>query len=305
MTSNRRVVFGARGSALSVAQTRQVMAKWTSQFPDDEIELRTFTTTGDRIQDREVKPADLHKGIFTKEIEHSLLQEEIDIAVHSAKDLSVWKPQGLVLGAVPERHSPHDVLLSKEAIDSLEEWSVETMIMTSSPRRVFQWKEHYPNSTVVPVRGNVQTRIQKLIDHGEAHASILAQAGMDRLQPDLLGCSMIPLPLKQFIPAPGQGALALQARETDQFILNKLAAIEHMPSRRCLDAERRLVQTLEAGCSVPLGAFAYEEDEQIFMPAILYLEGMKLGDAGRRASASTAFENDGSWIETMAEQLKA
>lgn len=269
-------ILGTRGSQLALTQANQVAARLKELHPDLAVEVKTFTTTGDRMQTATTKPDAATKGIFTKEIEQALLDGEINAAVHSCKDLSARMPEGLELAAVPERERVEDVLVT-DGIPSWEDWPEEAMVLSGSPRRRCQWLELHPASPVEPVRGNVETRIRKMLDHPAARGCLLAWAGLRRLDLDIPGTQVLTLDPLELIPAPGQGALALQSRTGDRAAADILALLDHSPSRRAVEAERHLLVALDAGCSIPLGAWARVEDGEIVLSAIYYREGCDEG----------------------------
>jgi hydroxymethylbilane synthase len=269
-------VLGTRGSRLALTQTGQVAARLQEMHPGLQVEVKTFTTTGDRMQTEATKPDSATKGIFTKEIEQALLDGEIDVAVHSCKDLAAQLPEGLELAAVPERERVEDILVT-ESIATLEDWPEDGVVLTGSPRRVCQWKELHPEGGIEPVRGNIETRIRKMRDHAVARGCLLAWAGLRRLAPDLAGIHVLPLDPLEIMPAPGQGALALQTRTDDERAGSFLADLDHSASRLAVEVERHLLIALEAGCSIPLGAWARVEDGELVLSAIYYPAGSEEG----------------------------
>jgi hydroxymethylbilane synthase len=222
-------------------------------------ELVPITTSGDRGASPATSPAGV-KGLFVAEIVRALQDGEVDLAVHSAKDLPAEDPQGVVVAAIPERASPFDVLVTREA--ALADGAT---VGSSSLRRQGQLHLARPGLRVVDVRGNVDTRLRKLGD-GVVDGLVLAAAGLARLgiQPE----HGEPLSLDEMVPAPGQGSLAVQARE-DGPALDLVAPIEHAASRMAFEAERRVVALLGGGCSLPLGAFAEATDGTVRMRAVV------------------------------------
>lgn len=264
-----RIRLGTRGSRLARTQTEWVASALRAARPELEVDILTFTTTGDRMQERATKPEEATKGIFTREIEEALSAGEIDAAVHSCKDLGAVMPEGLVLAAVPVRERVADVLIS-EGYAEVADLPEDAVILTGSPRRVCQWREWFPGHDVRPVRGNVETRISKMREDEKAIGCVLAWAGLRRLQADLGGSHLIPLPVERMIPAPGQGALALQSREGDEAVMGILSAVDDERSRLAVEVERALLVELDAGCSVPLGALAEVVSDRIRMRAVYY-----------------------------------
>jgi hydroxymethylbilane synthase len=214
-------------------------------------ELVPLQTAGDRQRDRRFDQIQDGRGVFTREIERALLAGEVDAAVHSAKDLTGEMPEGLAIGAVPERDDPRDACCGPFA--SLADVPAGARIGTSSARRAGRLAELRPDVEVVPLRGNVDTRLRKL-DAGEADAILLAAAGLRRL--GLAERIAFCLDPAEFVPEAGQGALAVQVRAGEE---HRVAAAEHPPSRERLEAERERVAELGGGCSVPVAAYAWHE----------------------------------------------
>jgi hydroxymethylbilane synthase len=246
-----KIILGTRGSPLALAQSRHVAASLKAAHPGLEIEERIIRTTGDKQQNAAL-PTIGGKGVFTLEIEAALLNEEIDFAVHSLKDLPPEMPDGLCLAAIPKRASASDVLI-KSKIQNPK--SKIFRVGTSSLRRRALVLHSHPDWKVLDVRGNVDTRLRKLEENFDA--IILARAGLQRLQiEEELRERLRDLDETIFIPAPGQGALALQARSKGASTLALLRALEDESTRAEIEAERAIVQALNAGCSTPLGARA-------------------------------------------------
>ncbi len=265
---SRRIIIGTRGSPLALTQSGMIRDQLAKEWPDFNFELLTISTTGDQLQLGPVKPVESTKAIFTKEIEEALLRKDIDLAVHSAKDLAAHMPQGLCLGSVPKRESAMDALVVKPGL-SLEKAGTG-IILTGSARRRRQWMDLHPQSKVEPVRGNIDRRIRKLMEHQNATALILAMAGIRRLNPDLLGCTVEGISPHVMIPAPGQGTLALQCREDDNRTLHLLKPLHDEETGITLRAERSFLTAMNAGCSVPLGAFAWIAGENLQLAASYY-----------------------------------
>lgn len=295
-----RIRLGTRGSRLARTQTEWVASALRAAHPELEVDILTFTTTGDRMQERATKPVEATKGIFTREIEEALSGGEIDVAVHSCKDLGAVMPEGLVLAAVPVRERLEDVLIS-DGYAELADLPEDAVILTGSPRRVCQWREWFPGHDVQPVRGNVETRIRKMVEDKEAVGCVLAWAGLRRLEADLGGCHLIPLPVERMIPAPGQGALALQTREGDAAVMGILKAVDDEPSRLAIEVERALLVELDAGCSVPLGAMAEVGSDRVRMRAVYYHSD---GAAGCRLADEADRQEWGPMVRRVARRLK-
>ncbi|MFN4299504.1 MAG: hydroxymethylbilane synthase [Thermaurantimonas sp.] len=204
------------------------------------------------------------QGIFTKTLDVALLEKKIDIAVHSFKDVPTSLPKGLVVAAVPKRGIYTDTLVSRKPIDLISLSEVTCTIATGSVRRKAQWLHKYPQHVVVPLRGNVLTRLQKLETH-VWDGAIFASAGLQRLE--ITGYYTYELP---FLPAPGQGALAIVAREEDEKILQTLHILHHSDSGLCVSLEKTFLKTLEGGCSAPIACLATLEGQRGYFRGELY-----------------------------------
>jgi hydroxymethylbilane synthase len=250
------VVFGSRGSALALVQTRQVMAQLQAAWPDRTFELRVIKTQGDRLSDDEKRPLGgmLAKGLFTGELERALRDREIDLAVHSLKDLPTANAEGLTLAAIPLRADARDVLITRRAA-SLAELPTGAKIATGSPRRSAQIRAARRDLQVEPIRGNVDTRIRKFRENSELSALVLAAAGLDRLRPDLRGLTVTSMPLTIMLPAPGQGALALQSRADDEEVQEVAQAIHDPTTAFAVAAERAFLHALGGGCQLPIAGY--------------------------------------------------
>jgi hydroxymethylbilane synthase len=250
--------IATRRSPLALAQAREVAGRLSALGV--RTELVPMVTSGDTGASAAGSPAGV-KGLFVDEIVRALRAGEVDLAVHSAKDLPARDPDGVIVAAVPERADPSDVLVTRDG--GLPE---EGVVGTSSLRRRAQVLRWRPRLSVRDLRGNVDTRLRKLAD-GETDALILAAAGLDRL-------GMAPpnterLQLRDMVPAPGQGALAVQARGADASTLAVVRELDHLPSRTAFDAERGLVARLGGGCALPLGALARVVAGGVEMTAIV------------------------------------
>lgn len=234
--------IGTRRSALALAQAGEVAALLEDR--GHSTETVPMVTSGDR--GAAPGPAGV-KGLFVAEITEALSAGEVDLAVHSAKDLPSEDPSGIVVGAVPRRAVPYDVLVSRDA-----EAPADARVGTSSLRRRAQLLRSRPEVRVAEIRGNVDTRLRKM-GEGEVDALVLAGAGLARL--GVVPRHAAPIPVDEMVPAPGQGALAVQVRE-DGEVREAVAGIDHPPSRVAFEAERRVVALLGGGCRLPLGAYA-------------------------------------------------
>jgi hydroxymethylbilane synthase len=252
-----RLRIGTRGSRLALAQAGEVAGLLRRRGHDPEVV--PILTSGDRGASPAASPAGV-KGLFVAEITEALSRGEVDLAVHSAKDLPSEDPEAIVVGAIPERNLPYDVMVSRSG--EVPEGSI---VGTSSLRRRAQLVRSRPGLRVSETRGNVDTRLRKLED-GEVDALVLAGAGLARL--GIAPRHALPLPVDEMVPAPGQGALAVQVREGSE-AAEAVAAIDHGPSRLAFEAERGVVSRLGGGCRLPLGAYAEPRKGAIRLLAVV------------------------------------
>jgi hydroxymethylbilane synthase len=274
-TSTRTIRIGSRKSQLALVQTYWVQAELQKHFPDRQFEVETMSTQGDKILDVALaKIGD--KGLFTKELEVSMIEGLTDLAVHSLKDLPTHLPEGLILGCVTEREDPADALVVNEKFKDkqLDTLPAGSVIGTSSLRRLAQLRHHFPHLTFKDVRGNVNTRLAKL-DGGEYDGIILAVAGLTRLGMSDRIHQAIPAELS--LHAVGQGALGIEIRDGDSEILDVIKVLEHIPTRdRCL-AERAFLRELEGGCQVPIGVNTVVEGDYLTLTGLVAsLDGQNL-----------------------------
>ncbi|MFC2176109.1 hydroxymethylbilane synthase [Bacteroidota bacterium] len=251
---SKKIVIGSRGSDLALWQAHHV--KDRLQSLGHEVEINIIKTQGDRIQHLSFDKLE-GKGFFTKELEEALLAGSIDLAVHSHKDLPTEHPEGLIIAAVSNREDPSDLLLiRKEKVDKEQTFDLclKGSVGTSSARRKSQLLHHRPDVKLLDLRGNVPTRINKLRE-GQYNAIMLAAAGVERLQLDLSEFHIVKLDPKTFIPAPAQGVLGLQIRETDTQLLTILEALHDSNVAKQIEVERRILNLFEGGCQMPLGAY--------------------------------------------------
>ena len=241
------VVIGTRGSKLALWQAEWVRSAIRQRFPGVTVELSVIRTQGDKILDVPLAKVG-GKGLFVKEIEDALLQGRADVAVHSMKDMPSEIPAGLVIGAVPERETPTDVLISRYGLP-LREIPAGGVIGTSSLRRAAQLRHLRPDLEVVPLRGNVETRIRKL-DTDPLAAVVLAAAGIKRL--GLEHRVTEHLDDERMLPAVGQGALCIEIREQDPRVGPMVAALDHPATRTVVSGERAFLKRLQGGCQVPV-----------------------------------------------------
>ena len=250
----RRLTASTRGSALALCQTNWAADRLKFLHPDLEIEVRVVKTKGDKILDVPLaKIGD--KGLFVKELEQALLRGEIDFAVHSMKDVPTQTPDGLCIAAVPERVDPSDAFVS--ARPRLADLPGGARVGTSSLRRRAQLQSYRPDLRILDLRGNLDTRLRKL-DAGQYDAIVVACAGLYRM--GWADRITEKLPLEICLPAVGQGALAIQARQDDSATLALLAKLDHADSRASVLAERSLMSALGGGCQIPVGALASVKD---------------------------------------------
>jgi hydroxymethylbilane synthase len=249
-----RLIFATRSSSLARWQTRWVMEALQETHPDLQCEERLVTTRGDKIVDKPL-PEIGGKGLFTEELEAALLRGSVDCAVHSLKDLPTEATPGLVIGCVPRRGEARDATVSARGY-TLESLPNAAIVGTSSLRRTAQLLTLRPDVEVAPLRGNVDTRVHKALD-GQYDAIILAGAGLIRLGLEQHAREWISL--ETMLPAPGQGALAVQCRADDKSTLELLAALEDGATRRSVTAERGFLTGLGGGCAVPVAGYAEGE----------------------------------------------
>jgi hydroxymethylbilane synthase len=264
-----QLTFATRPSALARWQTAHVIQLLQAAHPGLECTERVIATTGDRELDQLV-PEIGHKGLFTSELEYALLSGEVQAAVHSLKDLPIEDTPGIVIAAIPEREAAQDVLVcaGRQTLSRLPEGA---RVGTGSLRRSAQLVARRPDLTILPLRGNVDTRLQKMLN-GEYDAIVLAQAGLTRL--GLQAYISQVLPLDVMLPAPGQGALAVQCRADDTETLEVLAAINDPLTAAAVGAERAFLSGLGGGCSLPIAAFAEKNNGQIILTgAVISADG--------------------------------
>ena len=348
--STSTLFIATRGSALALAQARTVLARCQKEFPRRKFELKIIKTTGDKLQTASMANEDaaLPKGLFTKEIEEALLAEEATIAVHSLKDLPTELPPGLKLGATLERADVRDVLIyrSKDLIGNPdagyrmpEEWKPGqkekrgfkphltiaklpqgATIATSSTRRAVQLQALRPDLTIVPIRGNVGTRVQKLADQADLDATVLAAAGLSRLHfqiradgrlsqfPHHAKANPHPLPpgiLASFLepedmlPCVGQGAIGLEIRENDPDAVELCSRLNHINTFHCVTAERAFLRAMGGGCQSPVGACADLLGHELRLRAVSFQTGKPLRAELRRIPVEATALG-----EAMAAQLK-
>lgn len=286
MGKTPRIRIGTRGSPLALAQARLVCERLGAVHgldPDD-LDIRVIKTTGDQVQDRRLSDIG-GKGLFTKEIDAALAGGEIDLAVHSAKDLPTELPPGLTISACLEREDARDALICRKAT-SIGELPQGASLGTASLRREAQARRIRPDLDVRPLRGNVETRLRKIAE-GEFDATILGMAGLKRL--GLASAAAAPLSPEHFLPAVGQGVVAIECREDDSRTCALLAAIDHRDSAAALVAERAFLAVLEGSCRTPIAGHAVVSGSGIrFRGMILRPDGSETHETSRSGSLADA-----------------
>lgn len=263
---SRKIIIGSRGSDLALWQAHHVEAQLNAL--GHEVEIKIIKTQGDKIQHLSFDKME-GKGFFTKELEDKLLASEIDLAVHSHKDLPTEHPAGLVIAAVSQREDPRDLLLIRKGkTDSSKKFELteKAIIGTSSARRKSQLLHHRSDIEIKDLRGNVPTRINKLRE-GNYDAIMLAAAGVERLKLDLSEFTVLKLDPTEFIPAPAQGVLGLQIRESDLELAKIIGQLNDADVARRIGVERRILNLFEGGCQMPLGAYCIEVDGKLVVKA--------------------------------------
>ena len=314
MKTNETIFIATRGSALALAQANSVLAQCRAAFPRLNFELKIIKTTGDKLQTASLaqESKTLPKGLFTKELEVALIKRSADLAVHSLKDLPTELPPGLKLGAVGKRADVRDVLIYRDAEylkaesgkKSPTEWApgqstrrgfgpamalrnlpAGSVVATSSTRRKAQLIAHHPSLQVTDIRGNVVTRLQKLMDKPELDATVLALAGLTRLNftltpegkligdavPDGLLATVLETDI--MLPCVGQGAVGIEVREDDERIATICERLNHYNTLQCVTAERAFLSGMGGGCQSPLAAHAEVNGDQLRMRAVWFMEG--------------------------------
>lgn len=259
-----KIRVGTRGSNLALIQTNWTIDKLKEKFPEVEFEIKIIKTKGDKILHLSLdKIGD--KGLFVKEIESQLLEGEIDLAVHSMKDMPAEVVEGLKFAAVPKREDPRDVIILRDGIERFEDLPKGAIIGTGSKRRKYQLLRKRPDLKIVPIRGNIETRISK-IETENLDGIVLAASGVKRANLEDKITEYLPVDL--MIPAPAQGALALEIREEDKNLENMISEIKDEISQIQVDAERSYLSEIDGSCHIPMGAYCKVEGENLFITGI-------------------------------------
>lgn len=261
----RKIIVGSRQSALAMTQTKWVIRQLEALGLPFEFEIKKIVTKGDQIVDVTLSKVG-GKGLFVKEIEQALLDKEIDMAVHSMKDMPALLPDGLTIGCVPKRVDVRDVLISKDG-KTLDQLPQGAVIGTSSLRRGAQLLAYRPDFKIKWIRGNIDTRIKKLKEE-DYDAIILAAAGLERMEWKGEITQFIPVDIS--LPAVGQGALSIECRENDEELLDLLSRFNDKETEKTVQAERAFLNTLEGGCQVPIGAYGqFSEQGNIILTGLV------------------------------------
>jgi hydroxymethylbilane synthase len=342
MAAERPIIIATRGSALALAQSNMIIAQCRATFPKLQFELKIIKTTGDKMQAASMTKQDknLPKGLFTKELEVALVKRQADLAVHSLKDLPTELPAGLKLGAVGKREDVRDVLIYRDAdfLKKVEtekasqtEWTpgqserrgfaphlklkdlpADAVIATSSTRRKAQLLAAHPNLKIVDIRGNVITRMQKLMDNAQLDATVLALAGLTRLNfkiaPDgkLLGDAVpdgvlaVVIDVDTMLPCVGQAAIGIEIRADDERIEKICERLNHFNTMQSVTAERAFLSAMGGGCLSPVGAYAEVVGENLRMRAISFLS-----ETVRRAESKRPIKEAIELGQQIAAELKS
>jgi len=257
--------LGTRGSALALAQARKVASaiEAAQRWPEGWVEIVTVTTTGDKVQDRPLAEIG-GKALWTKELDRALLEGEVDFCVHSMKDVESVRPADIHIAAVRPRGDVRDRIIGAESIEKLKQGA---RVGTSSPRRAAQLRRLRPDLQIVPIRGNVETRLQK-VETGEVDATLLASAGLKRLEID----AGTAIPTEIILPAPGQAVIGMECRTNDTRTQSVLSTVSNGITYNCVMAERAFTRALGATCHSPVAAFCVLEDGDLRMRGQLFSE---------------------------------
>ena len=301
------ILIGTRGSALALAQANLILAQCRSAFSDLAFELKIIKTTGDKLQTASLAQGDLPKGLFTKELEVALTEGHVDLCVHSLKDLPTELPPGLMLGATTKRADVRDVLVYRDAAHlqpadarrgfaaklTLAALPDNSVIATGSTRRRAQLLALRPDLRTIEIRGNVATRLQKLSERAEMDATILALAGLIRLDFHIApggqltgngvphGLFATVLDVDAMLPCVGQGAIGIEIRERDERIAAVCATLNDHDTFQSVTAERAFLSAMGGGCQAPVAAYAEAAGGELHMRAVSFMVGCKRAEAKR------------------------
>jgi hydroxymethylbilane synthase len=269
------VIIGSRASALALWQSEHIASRLRQLNPAITVEIITIKTTGDIILDSPLSKIG-DKGLFTKELEHALLKGEIDLAVHSLKDVPTQLNPGLILGAVTEREDIRDVFIAhpKKQYSTFKDVPLGGKIATGSLRRKCQLLHHRPDLTIIDIRGNLKTRFEKL-EQSDWDGMLLAKAGVTRLGLSNVISEIFPTDI--ILPAVGQGALGVEIRDTNNELLQIISALNHTETRQATNGERALLRHLEGGCQIPIGTYGRIEQGRFLLNAMVgSLDGKRI-----------------------------
>jgi hydroxymethylbilane synthase len=290
------LIIGSRGSQLALAQSSWVRQQIMRNFPGTAVEVKIIRTSADRDQKSSIRSGS-GTGVFVKEIEDALIAGAIDLAVHSMKDVPTRIPQGLRIAVVPPREDPRDAMISRQPLASIHDLPARAAIGTGSIRRQAQLLALRPDLNVEDIRGNVDTRLGKL-NAGSYDAIVLACAGLNRL--GLQDKISLRFEIRDLLPAPGQGALALEVREDNPQVIKMIAALNHPETAIAVFAEREFLRAMGGGCNSPIAVHACLEE------SMLQIEGLAVSPDGRRVvreSVRVAPEKGESAASTLAEKV--
>ncbi len=285
--------IGTRGSPLAMAQAHEARKRLAAAHPDlaelGAIQIHVIKTTGDKVQDRPLSEIG-GKGLFTKEIEEALIDGDIDLAVHSMKDMPTWLPEELEISCLLEREDARDVLITRSEIEgggaSIASLPRNAVVGSASLRRAAQVKALRPDIVIVPLRGNVETRIAK-VQRGDAVATLLALAGLKRLGKESAASAI--LSIDEMLPAVAQGAIGLETRRGDDRVNQYLAAIHHSVTGQRVTAERACLAVLDGSCRTPIAAYAELAGSELYLRALIALpDGSVIHRREGRAAAADA-----------------
>lgn len=258
------IIIGTRGSALAMVQTQWIKQRILQHFPEMEISVKVIKTSADQDKTTSLRTV-ASAGVFVKELEHALLNKEIDIAVHSMKDVPTQLAEGLHISAIPEREDARDALITNHA-SSLSDLPMHSRVGTGSYRRQSQLLAIRPDLKILDIRGNIDTRIKKM-ENGTCDAILLACAGLRRLGMQDRICA--PFEYAQMLPAPGQGALAVETRIEDSRMMSIASVLNHPATATAVMAERNFLERLGGGCNVPIAIFARINQGMIEMDGLV------------------------------------